>query len=112
MNKIERRKRRKKGIRKKIHGTETKPRISVFKSNRHIYAQAIDDEKSVTICSVSDFEEGTKMNVEGAVVIGEHIAEKLKKKKIKEAVFDRNGYLYHGVVKSVCEGIKKGGLKI
>ncbi|MBN2324247.1 MAG: 50S ribosomal protein L18 [Spirochaetes bacterium] len=112
MNKIERRKRRKKGVRKKIYGTGTKPRISVFKSNRHIYAQAIDDEKSVTICSVSDYEKGAKKTVGGAVVIGERMAERLKEKKIKEAVFDRNGYLYHGVVKSVCEGIKKGGLKI
>jgi large subunit ribosomal protein L18 len=112
MNKIERRKRRKKGIRKNIYGTDMKPRISVFRSNRHIYAQAIDDDKNVTICSASDFEEGAKKNIKDAVVIGERIAEKLKKKKIKEAVFDRNGYLYHGVVKSVCEGIKKGGLKI
>jgi len=112
MNKIERKKRRKKGIRKNIHGTETKPRISVFKSNRHIYAQAIDDDKNITICSASDFEEGAKRSTEGAVVIGERMAAKLKKNKIKEAVFDRNGNLYHGVVKSVCEGIKKGGLKI
>jgi large subunit ribosomal protein L18 len=112
MNKIERRKRRKKGIRKLIHGTAKKPRISVFKSNRHLYVQAIDDDKGVTICSASDYTEGAKRNRAGATVVGEHLAKQLAAHKIKEAVFDRNGYQYHGLVKEVCEGIRKGGLRV
>lgn len=112
MNKIERRLRRKKGIRKLIHGTLSKPRISVFKSNRHLYAQAIDDDKGVTLCSASDFDEGIKSDKAGAAALGELLAKKLKDHKIKEAVFDRNGYQYHGLVKAVCEGVRKGGLKL
>jgi large subunit ribosomal protein L18 len=112
MNKTERRFRRKKGIRKHLFGTAKKPRISVFKSNRHIYVQAIDDEKGITIVSASDFEEGMKSNLDGAAKIGELLAKRLKDKKIKEGVFDRNGYPYHGIVKAVCEGARKGGLAI
>jgi large subunit ribosomal protein L18 len=112
MDKLERRLRRKKGIRKLISGTADKPRISVFKSNRHIYVQAIDDDKGMTIVSASDFEKGVKKNLHGATTIGELLAKRLKEKKIKEGVFDRNGYPYHGLVKAVCEGARKGGLKI
>ena len=112
MDKIERRLRRKKGIRKHIFGTAKKPRISVFKSNRHIYVQAIDDEKGLTIVSASDFEGGMKGNLGGAAKIGELLAKRLQDKKIQEGVFDRNGYPYHGLVKAVCEGARKGGLKI
>jgi large subunit ribosomal protein L18 len=112
MNKDERRTRRKKGIRKNIHGTKVKPRVSVYRSNRHIYVQAIDDEKGVTLCSVSDVETGMKRNTEGALTVGEKLAEKLKKVKVQEAVFDRNGFIYHGIVKSVADGVRKGGIKI
>lgn len=112
MNKIERRQRRKKGIRKMIHGTSKKPRVSVFKSNRHLYAQAIDDEEGITICSASDFEEGIRADRNGAAVLGEFLAKRLKEHKIKEVVFDRNGYPYHGIVKAVCEGVRKGGMKV
>ncbi|UCB46874.1 MAG: 50S ribosomal protein L18 [Spirochaetota bacterium] len=112
MNKTERRLRRKKGIRKRVFGTAKNPRISVFKSNRHIYVQAIDDEKGITIISASDFEKGIKGNLEGATKIGELLAKRLKEKKINEGVFDRNGYPYHGLIKAVCEGARKGGLKI
>ena len=112
MKKIERRLRRKKGIRKRINGTSDKPRVSVFKSNRHIYLQVIDDEKQVTLSSASDFDEGIRCDQAGAAVLGERLAKKLIEKKIKEAVFDRNGFPYHGIVKAVCEGMRKGGLKI
>jgi large subunit ribosomal protein L18 len=112
MNKIERRVRRKKGIRKKIFGTPAKPRITIFKSNKHIYVQAVDDQLGRTIAYSSDVFTGVKKSKEGAVVVGEKLAEKLIGKEIKQAVFDRNGYLYHGLVKSVADGIRKGGVKV
>jgi large subunit ribosomal protein L18 len=112
MNKIERRARRKRGIRKKIFGTSAKPRITVFKSNRHIYAQAVDDQLGHTIAYSSDVFAGSKKSKEGSVAVGEKLAEKLLAKEIKQAVFDRNGYLYHGLVKSVADGVRKGGIKV
>ena len=112
MDKIRKRTRRKKGIRKDISGTKTKPRVSVYRSNRHIFVQAIDDESGTTLCSASDAEAGVKSNTEGAHSVGEKLAEKLKKAKVQEAVFDRNGFVYHGIVKSVAEGIRKAGIKV
>ena len=112
MDKIEKRIRRKKGIRKNIYGTPEKPRITVFRSNRHIYVQAIDDRKGTTIDYSSDVESKVKRNIDGAAVVGEKLAEKLVKKKIKEAVYDRNGYIYHGVVKALADGVRKGGIKL
>jgi large subunit ribosomal protein L18 len=112
MDKIERRLRRKKGIRKRIHGTSDKPRISVFKSNRHIYAQVIDDDRGVTVCSASDFDEGIRGVKDGAAALGELLAKRIKDHKIKEIVFDRNGFPYHGIVKAICEGVRKGGVKV
>ena len=79
MDKYKRRTRRKQGIRKHIHGTKAKPRVSVYRSNRHIFVQAIDDESGITLCSVSDVEAGVKSNAEGAHTVGEKLAEKLKK---------------------------------
>jgi large subunit ribosomal protein L18 len=112
MDKNKRRTRRKKGIRKHISGTKAKPRVSVYRSNRHIFVQAIDDENGMTLCSVSDVETGAKSNTEGAHKVGEKLGEKLKQVKVQEAVFDRNGFVYHGVVKSVAEGIRKAGIKV
>jgi large subunit ribosomal protein L18 len=112
MNKIERRMRRKRGIRKKIFGTNAKPRITVFKSNRHIYVQAIDDQLGRTLAHSSDAFAGSKRSKEGAVAVGEKLAEMLLGKEIKQGVFDRNGYLYHGLVKSVADGVRKGGVKV
>ncbi len=112
MNKIEKRFRRKKGIRKNIYGTAEKPRITVFRSNKHIYVQAIDDRNGTTIEYSSDNEVTVKRNIDGAAVVGEKLAEKLIKKKIKEAVYDRNGYIYHGVVKALADGARKGGIKL
>jgi large subunit ribosomal protein L18 len=112
MNKLERRSRRKRGIRKKITGSGQKPRISVFKSNRHLYVQAIDDRSGSTVSSCSDREAKIACSVDNAVVIGEKLAADLLSKNVKEAVFDRNGYLYHGLVKSVAEGVRKGGVKV
>ncbi len=112
MDKYKRRTRRKRGIRKHIGGTKAKPRVSVYRSNRHIFVQAIDDESGITLCSASDVEAGVKSNTEGAHTVGEKLAEKLKKVKVQEAVFDRNGFVYHGIVKSVAEGIRKAGIKV
>jgi large subunit ribosomal protein L18 len=112
MDKIQRRIRRKKGIRKKISGNSAKPRITVFRSNRHLYVQAVDDESGNTLCSCSDLRTGAKRNREGASQVGLELAKDLKKKKIAEGVFDRNGYVYHGIVQAVADGIRKGGIKL
>jgi len=112
MNKYERRLRRKNGIRKKIHGTSDVPRVSVYKSNKHLYVQAVDDDAGKTILFASDIEGSVKNNCEGARSVGMQVAAKMKKKKITRVVFDRNGNIYHGVVKSIAEGIREGGIKL
>jgi len=112
MDKRERKLRRKRGIRKKIRGTALKPRITVYKSNRHLYAQAVNDQSGTTLSYSSDFDAGVKCTVENAITIGEKLAGKLLENNVKEAVFDRNGYRYHGLVKSVAEGVRKGGVKV
>lgn len=103
--------RRRTRVRGKIFGTSKHPRLSVFRSGKHIYAQLIDDKKGETLVSVSDLtlKEGTK--TEKAGVVGGELAKKAIKLKIKEAIFDRGGYKYHGRVKAVAEGARKGGLK-
>ncbi len=112
MNKIERRLRRKKGIRKNIYGIPSKPRITVYRSNKHLYVQAIDDLHGNTLCSSSDFDAGIRKNLKGASAVGLKLAEKLLKKNVKDAIFDRNGYIYHGLVKAVADGVRKGGIKV
>ena len=107
--------RRKRHIRKKIHGCADKPRMTVFKSNRHVYVQIIDDESGRTLVSASNLEKenrNLKTTVEDAAKIGEIIGERMKGKKIKTVVFDRNGYKYHGIVKAVADGARKAGIKI
>jgi len=104
--------RRKKGIRKSIYGTSEKPRISVFRSAKHIYAQAIDDESGKTIVSISNLETEVKKeinyggNIKAAEITGKVFNNRLKEKGIKKIVFDRNGYLYHGRVKALGDQIK------
>jgi large subunit ribosomal protein L18 len=112
MDKIESRTRRKKGIRKKIYGTPDKPRITVFRSNRHLFVQAVDDTAGKTIASSSDIQSKVKRTKEGAVVVGEKLAEKLTGLQVQRAVFDRNGYLYHGVISAVAEGVRKGDIQV
>jgi large subunit ribosomal protein L18 len=108
----ERRERIKTGIRKKISGTTERPRLSVFKSNTGIYAQVIDDVKSVTVVSASSIEIGKKaVNIENSKAVGKKIAEKAKASGVETIVFDRNGYLYHGNIKAFAEGAREGGLK-
>jgi large subunit ribosomal protein L18 len=112
MDKTKRRLRRKRGIRKRIHGTKARPRLSVYRSNRHIYVQAIDDDAGKTLFSISDMEIGVKRTREGGIAVGEKLAQKLKAGKIGEAVFDRNGHVYHGIVQNVAEGLRKGGISL
>jgi large subunit ribosomal protein L18 len=108
----DRRLRIKKGIRKKLEGTTARPRLSVFKSNKAIYAQVIDDTKGHTILAISSKELAKKgVSVAISKEVGQKVAEKALASGIKEIVFDRNGYLYHGNIKSLAEGAREGGLK-
>ena len=103
---------RKKRIRAKISGTGKLPSLSVFRSDRYIYAQLIDDQKAITLLEASDLKNDQKMTkMQKATFIGEEIAKKALGKKIKAVVFDRNGFAYHGRIKAVAEGARKGGLK-
>ena len=109
--KIEKRIRLKKKIRTKIFGTAKVPRLSVFRSNKFIYAQIIDDAKGVTLAAASDVgvEKGTK--VEKAKAVGKLVAEAAKKAKITKVVFDRGGFLYKGRVQALADGAREGGLE-
>ena len=112
--KIIRRKRRHRKIRAKVSGVAERPRLCVFRSGKHIYAQLIDDEKGRTLVSASDLElkkdKGTK--IEKAKEVGKLISQKALEKKIEKAVFDRGGHQYYGKVKQVAEGAREGGLKL
>lgn len=107
---------RKKRIRKKIHGTTDRPRLSVFRSARHIYAQIIDDSQGRTLLTASTVDNQTKdapkfeSKVEAAKFVGKLIGERALDQGIKKVVFDRNGFLYHGRVKSLSEGAREAGL--
>jgi len=106
-----RRLRIKRGIRKKISGTPENPRLSVFRSNVHIYAQLIDDVNGQTLAAASS-ESGVKGNkTDQSKEVGKMIAEKATAAGIKKVVFDRNGYLYHGRVKALADSAREGGLK-
>ncbi|NIA01764.1 MAG: 50S ribosomal protein L18 [Nitrospirae bacterium] len=107
------RKRRKIRIRSKINGTAKRPRLVVFRSLMHTYAQLVDDENNKTLISVSDIKEkgkGTKS--EKAKKVGIELAKKASEKGIKVIVFDRNGYKFHGRTKAIAEGAIEGGLKL
>ena len=104
--------RRKLRVRAKVFGTSERPRLSVFRSIAHIYAQLVDDEKGKTIVSASDLELGKSANKTlQAGEVGRLIAKKALGKKIKKVVFDRGGFKYHGRVKALAEGARKAGLK-
>ncbi len=105
-------------IRKKINGTAECPRLNVFRSARHIYAQLVDDDHGVTLCAVSTLSPEVKEKVqdtegktEAAKIVGEQIADKALALGIKQVAFDRAGYLYHGRVKSLAEGARSKGLE-
>ena len=105
---------RHKRIRGKISGTAERPRLSVFRSEKHIYAQLIDDAAGKTLVSASSVEkafEGSGSNKEAARKVGKTVAERAVKAGIEEVVFDRGGYIYHGRVQELAEGAREGGLK-
>ena len=104
---------RHKRVRAKISGTPECPRLNVFRSEKNIYAQIIDDVAGVTLCAASSVEkdfEGSGSNKEGARKVGNLIAERAKAKGIENVVFDRGGYIYHGRVAELAEGAREGGL--
>ena len=113
-SKTKRRLRVRQSIRKKINGTAQKPRLSVFKSNRAIYAQIIDDIKGHTIVSASSNEVSdnkSNANLDISTQVGKKLAERAKSEGIEKIVFDRGGYIYHGKVKALADGAREGGLK-
>ncbi|GIW42879.1 MAG: 50S ribosomal protein L18 [Candidatus Binatia bacterium] len=108
--------RRQARVRKKVRGTDTKPRLCVFRSNKHIYVQVISDQTGRTLAAASTLapelaELGKTGNKEAAFKVGELIGQKCKGLGITEVVFDRNGFLYHGRVQAVAEGARQAGLK-
>jgi len=115
--KLSLRKRRAQRVRKKVFGTQEKPRLSVYRSLKNVYVQIIDDVKGYTLVGLSSSgQEIRKMNFEGGKIavarsVGKLLAEKAKEKGITKVVFDRGGYLFHGRIKGVAEGAREGGLK-
>ena len=104
-------------VRKKISGTPERPRLSVYRSEKNIYAQIIDDTNRVTLVAASSLDEAVKGavnhtgNKEAAKLVGEMVAKKAVEKGITEVVFDRGGYIYHGRIKELAEGAREAGLK-
>ena len=117
-SRLETRQRRKKRVRKKVLGTSERPRLNVFRSSRHIYAQIIDDTNATTLVDASSLKkdlkelvQGKEGNRNGASIVGESIAKVALEKGIKQVVFDRNGFLYHGRVKALAEAARSKGLE-
>ena len=113
-DKLTRRAKIKRRIRKNITGTSNVPRLSVYRSNKQIYAQVIDDVNGATLASASSLgvkEAENLPKIEQAAVVGKLIAEQAKKAGVEKVVFDRNGYLYHGRIKSLADSAREGGLK-
>ena len=107
----EKRARRHLRVRKKVAGTETRPRLVVFRSLKHIYAQIVDDTVGRTLMTVSDLSIGEGKKMERSVAVGKSIAAKAKDAGITQVVFDRAGYKYHGRVKAVADAAREGGLE-
>ena len=107
------REKRRKRVRRRIYGTAERPRLSVYRSNAHVYAQLVDDDEGHTLVAADTREAGDAENrVEAARKVGELVAERAKAEDIEEAVFDRGGNKYHGRVAAVAEGARSGGLKL
>jgi len=114
IKKKEKQYRRRYRVRAKIFGTKERPRLSVFRSNKHIFAQLIDDDKKKTLASASDLKLKSKIKNQKSKIayeVGKLIAEKAKDLKVEKVIFDRGGYKYHGRVKEVAKGAIDGGLK-
>jgi len=103
---------RKARVRGKISGTEALPRVSVFKSNKYFYAQAIDDVAGVTLAAADGKKLGLKANQEDVKKVAAAMADALKAKNIEAVVFDRNGYLYHGVIATFADALREAGIKL
>jgi large subunit ribosomal protein L18 len=112
----DRRARRHLRVRKRVRGTAARPRLVVFRSSKHIYAQVVDDDLGVTLVGAADTSEGIQIEGSGKTAkshaLGRLIAAKAKEKGIAKVVFDRGGYQYHGRVKAVADGARKGGLEL
>ncbi len=112
--KRDRRLRIRRGIRSKVSGTAARPRLCVYRSNKHIYAQLIDDVAGHTLAAAStaesDLQSGSR--IDQGTAVGKVLAERAREAGLETAVFDRNGYRYHGRVKAVAEGAREGGLKL
>jgi len=109
-----RRSRRKQGIRKEILGVPERPRLSVFRSLNHVYAQVIDDLTGKTLASASTRDKGFSdkgAKLSEAAAVGKLVAQRAKDKGVSKVVFDRNGYLYHGRIKALADGAREGGLQ-
>ncbi len=114
IDKDRKRLKRKIHIRKRLEGTAERPRMSVFRSNSHMYVQAIDDAGAKTLAAASTLEKelgSLKNTVADAEKLGEAMGKRLKEKNITTVVFDRNGYLYHGIVKAIAEGARQAGIQ-
>ncbi len=113
-NRVRQRARRRRRIRKKIRGSAEQPRLSVYRSNLHIYAQIIDDDRGHTLAHASSREldiKDSRKNVEAAKAVGKLLAERATEAGIVNIAFDRGGYLYHGRVRALADGAREGGLK-
>lgn len=112
--KRDRRLRVRRGIRAKVQGTAERPRLTVFRSNRHIYAQLVDDRAGHTLAAASTLEDGFGEGtpVDQGSVVGKALAERAREAGVETAVFDRNGYRYHGRVRAVAEGAREAGLRL
>lgn len=114
LDKQRKRARRKAHIRKQVSGTAARPRMTVYRSNNHMYVQVIDDVAGHTLVSCSTLEgqlKELKNRVEDAFKLGEEVGKRLLEKNIESVVFDRNGYLFHGIVKGIADGARKSGVK-
>lgn len=114
LSRNDKRKHRKIRIKKKLSGTADRPRLVVYRSNKYIYAQLVDDTQGKTLLASSSrsLEQATGSNIHSAVLVGKDIAAQAVQKDIQQAVYDRNGYYFHGRVKAVADGAREGGLKI
>jgi large subunit ribosomal protein L18 len=115
LHKVDARKRRHFRVRKKVRGTAERPRLSVFRSNKHIYAQLIDDVAGRTVASASTSEKGLSgsgATVEAAKAVGQRLGERAKAASVESVVFDRGGFKYHGRVAAVADGARDAGLKL
>ena len=99
-------------VRRKVRGTAERPRLTVYRSNRHIYAQLVDDRDARTLAAASDLDAGTGSKTDRATSVGKALAERARAAGVERAVFDRGGRLYHGRVRALAEGAREGGLQI